>query len=687
MTPPVPRNRLAGESSLYLRQHAANPVDWYPWGEEALERARREDRPILLSIGYSACHWCHVMERESFENSDIAALMNELFVCIKVDREERPDLDHIYMKAVQAMTGHGGWPMTVFLTPQGKPFYAGTYFPPEDRGSMPGLPKVLAGVARAYSAQRDEVLGSAQRVADFLNGEGGVERSKAELTEESVVAAASSLAGIMDTEHGGFGKAPKFPGTMCLALLMDVERSAPDSEHARLVRLALDRMASGGVYDHLGGGFHRYSVDRVWLVPHFEKMLYDQALLARAYLDGSSFFEEPAYAEVATGVLDYVQREMTNAAGGYYATQDADSEGEEGKFFVWAREEIVEVLGAGDADLFCEAYGVTVAGNFEGRNILFRALSERELRERLGIAEAAAAEAVLARSREGLYAHRARRAWPERDEKIVTDWNGLMISTMALAGRALGRPDYVASASRAADFVRARLVVDGRVRHVFSGGEARIDGFLDDYAFLGRGCLDLFGAGGRPEDFATAELCARGLLSRFEDPVRGGFFFTASSDAPLVARTRDLFDGAVPSGNSVAAELLLRMWVLTGEDSYRRAGHGVLDSFGKEALANPYGGAHLLCVARRSRLGWTTVVIVGSGPRRSALERAALGAYHPEVDVYSVEDGAVQWLPSALAGKKPVDGAPTAYICRAGTCGAPIIDPGELAEQLRRPEV
>ncbi len=675
-------NRLADEASLYLRQHAGNPVDWYPWGREALERAKREDRPIFLSIGYSACHWCHVMGHESFEDADIAALMNELFVCIKVDREERPDIDRIYMKAVQAITGHGGWPMTVFLTPQAKQLYAGTYFPPRDRGSMPGLPKVIAGVADAYANRREKVLSNCERVTDFLNRAEKGEGVSATIGEESGLAAADSLLGIMDAEHGGFGKTPKFPGAMCLTLLLDAERSAPNAERLYLIRLALDRMASGGIYDHLGGGFHRYSVDRVWLVPHFEKMLYDQALIARVYLDAWWLFGESEYAEVVTGILDYVIREMAGSRGGYYATQDADSEGEEGKFFVWTSEEISEVLGAADGKLFCQVYGVTPGGNFEGRNVLSRVVTSDQLCEGLGL-ERTDAETAVARLRAKLYDFRSRRVWPIRDEKIITDWNGLMISAMARAGRFLQRPDYIESALNAADFIRAHLISGGQVRHLFSAGRLGGNGFLDDHAFLGRGCLDLFEVSGRREDFETAELCARELLSVFMDSVRGGFFFAAALHEPLLTRTRDFPDGAVPSGNAVAAEFLLRMWALTGEDAFRVAGESVLRVFGGEALATPYGGAHLLCVAERSRRGWITVVIVGDGPGCTVLERAALASYRPEVGVYLVGDSSAPWLPAALAGKSPVFGKPTAYICWAATCSAAIIDPKELALRLR----
>ena len=681
----APRNRLADEPSLYLRQHGSNPVDWYPWGEEALGRARREDKPILLSIGYSACHWCHVMERESFENAQIAALMNELFVCIKVDREERPDLDHLYMKAVQGMTGHGGWPMTVFLTPQGKPFYAGTYFPPADRGTMPAFPRVLAGVARAYADQREEVLKSAQRVADFL----GRDHSRASapvITGEAISAAAETLVAAMDEEHGGFGKAPKFPGSMALTLLMDVEATAANPRRRMLVRRTLDAMADGGIHDHLGGGFHRYSVDRIWLVPHFEKMLYDQALLARTYADAAAFFHDGRYGEVSESILEYVLREMTSPEGGFHATQDADSEGEEGKFFVWSKDEIETLLDPQAAALFCRVYGVTSEGNFEGRVILHRAVSQAQLGEELG-EHAVTAEASLAESRRRLFEARGGRIAPARDDKICTDWNGLMITAMAVAGQRQSRDDFVAAAMRAIDFVRDSLTSADALFHVYAQGQAKVPGFLDDYAFFGRGCLDAFIAGGRLEDFATARRCADELLATFEDRERGGFFFSGTGGEELLARTRDLFDGAVPSGNSVAAELMLRLWELTGEERYRRAGQAVIDAFGEDAFRNPYGGSHLLCVADRNRRGWSTLVIVGDKASRGGLQRAALETYVPELSVV-VQDGTsiAEGLPSALQHKEGIGGRPTGYLCRGSRCSNPVHHPDELRALLGNSE-
>lgn len=678
MNPTPHRNRLAFESSLYLQQHASNPVDWYPWGDEALGLARTLDRPILLSIGYSACHWCHVMERESFENQEIAALMNERFVCIKVDREERPDLDHLYMKALQGMTGRGGWPMTVFLTPDGRPYYAGTYFPPEDRNGMPGFPRVLVGVSTAWAEQREAVLGSADRVGAFLreDAQGGAEASG--LSEERFLEAAGLLLESMDTEHGGFGKAPKFPGSMALTLLLDAEVLEPSENRRRLVRLSLDRMAAGGIRDHLGGGFHRYSVDRVWLVPHFEKMLYDQALLAKLYLDAARHFDEPEHAAVAAEIFEYVLREMTSPEGGFHATQDADSEGEEGKFFVWSKAEIEQVLGAERARLFCRAYDVTETGNFEGHNILQRILPRGEMTD--------AVEAELADCRASLFRHRSGRVAPGRDDKVVADWNGLMISALALGGQVLDRPQWVSAAGRAADFVRRAMMNADGLLHVYAGGVAKVPAFLDDYAFFGRGCLDLFEAGGRESDLGTALLCATRLLDEFRHESGQGFCFTSATGEPLIARTRDLFDGAVPAGNSVAAELLLRLWALTGEEKYLEAGEGVLGRFVGEASANPYGGSHLLAIAERHRRGWRTVVVVGEPDRSDPLVAVARKAYDPGRMVFRVADPSAEWLPSALRGKMVRPGQALAYVCAGSTCSVPLAGEEDLENFLNGPD-
>ena len=682
MTSSSPQNRLASESSAYLLQHAANPVDWYPWGEEALTLARELERPILLSIGYSACHWCHVMERESFENADIAALMNEHFVCIKVDREERPDIDHLYMKALQGMTGRGGWPMTMFLTPDAEPFYAGTYFPPEDRGGMPGFPRVLLGVSRTWTEKRDEVLESAGRMVTYL-GEDQTRAADDPWMAESLIGAAQTLVESMDPEHGGFGRQPKFPGSMALSLLMEVDAGPL---HRGAVRLALDRMAMGGIRDHLGGGFHRYSVDQIWLVPHFEKMLYDQALLARLYSDASLYFADADDAAVASEIFDYIAREMTSEDGGFYAAQDADSEGVEGKFFVWTPAETEDVLGTERAEQWNIRYGVAEGGNFEGASILHQSEPTRERRAHAPDT-VAATKGELAASREQLLAARALRVAPATDRKIVADWNGLLISAMAIGGRILDREDVLDEAERAARFVRTRLRLSGELAHVYADGVAKVPAFLDDYAFFGRASLDLFVARPLQEHLQTAVHCADRLLQDFRDEASGGFFFTGRRGETLVARTCDLHDGAVPAGNSVAAELLFRLWALTGQDEYRQAAQGVLDRFLPGALRQPYGASHLLAVAGRAARGWKTVVIIGEREAAAALSRAALDVYDPANSVIVLPEGIGDstWEPEAIRGKKaPAQGA-WAYVCEGSTCSLAIEGAEELRVALRRP--
>ena len=665
------RNRLATETSAYLLQHASNPVDWYPWGAEALARARQLDRPILLSIGYSACHWCHVMERESFEDPAIAALMNERFVCIKVDREERPDLDHLYMKALQGMTGRGGWPMTVFLTPDARPFYAGTYFPPDDRSGMPGLPRVLLGVSQTWSDKRGDVTTSAQRMVEYL---GQSRPGAADAGRESFDEALRSLVESMDAEHGGFGSAPKFPATMALTLLMQVEARLPDRRVRELVRLTLDRMAAGGIRDHLGGGFHRYSVDRIWLVPHFEKMLYDQALIATLYADASRFADDARYLGVAEEIADYVAREMTSPEGGFYSAQDADSEGEEGKYFVWTRAEIMDLLGELPGRRFCEAYGVTTGGNFEGASILHLADGgQRRTRDE---------RAELAAGRRRLLEHRSRRVAPGTDRKIVADWNGLMISAMVRVGRLAARPDLIDAAERAATFVGSAMQGAGGLRHVHAGGASKIPAFLDDYAFYGRACLDLFAARPAERHLAVARDCADQLLREFVDEARGGFFFTGSRSEALVVRTCELHDGAVPAGNSVAAELLLRLWSLTGDDDYRRGGQGVIDRFSGEAIRYPYGASWLLALAECAGLGLRTAVVVGEAEVREQLSRTALGVYDPRCTVIELQGEEQPWWPSALRGKTPPGQGAAVYICEGTTCSLPIRDVDALRSEM-----
>jgi uncharacterized protein YyaL (SSP411 family) len=660
---PEHRNRLADEPSLYLRQHGANPVDWYPWSEEALSRAKTENRPILLSIGYSACHWCHVMERESFENLQIADLMNRLFVCIKVDREERPDLDNLYMKAVQLMTGHGGWPMTVFLTPDLEPYYAGTYFPPEDRGQMPGFSRVLVGVARAFHEQSGKVAESTGRVLAALNASTRPNEPGAARSDAEIAAAAGSLHRAMDTEFGGFGEAPKFPGTLSLSLIMGVEARMPSASGRTLVKTALDRMAAGGIYDHLGGGFHRYSVDRYWLVPHFEKMLYDQALLCDVYREAWSAYGEDRYRQVALGIADYVACEMT----------------------VWTPAEIRDVVGE-DAEVVCGYYGVTEVGNFEGKNILNLSNLDREALAKSTGRAGPEIEATVARCRARLYASRATRVAPATDRKILTDWNGLMIGAMASAGHLFERPDLVDCAGRAADFVRERLFDGTELKHFYAEGEVRVDGFLDDYAFFGRACLELFIARGRASDYAAACQLTDAMIEIFEDRDRGGFYFTSQDRSDLILRTRDLVDGAVPAGNSVATELCLRMHELTGEARYGRAGLAALEAFSAAALQNPYSGAHLLATAWRENRGWAVVAVIGKTPQAVALERAALEVYAPEVAVLRIDEAAQQdRLPAALRGKTAGSQPAQAFVCRGTVCSAPVATPEALRALLQTP--
>ncbi|MFQ5477726.1 MAG: thioredoxin domain-containing protein [Candidatus Binatia bacterium] len=680
-----PKNRLAREPSLYLRQHASNPVDWFPWGEEALSEAISRDRPILLSVGYSACHWCHVMARESFENADTAALMNELFVCIKVDREERPDLDALYMKALQAMTGGGGWPMTVFLTPDRRPFYAGTYFPPVDRGRMPAFRRVLEGVAGAFREQRDKVEASAAKVVAVLSNDVLAPEPPLAVEEPRFERAASSLEGMMDEEHGGFGTTPKFPACHALTFLLARQARDPRPRRGRLLRTTLDAMANGGLFDHVGGGFHRYSVDRQWSVPHFEKMLYDQALLARLYADAWCLFHEQRYRRVAEQVLDYVAREMVSAEGGFCATQDADSEGIEGKYFLWTPEQIGRAVGD-DAKVVCHFFGVSGDGNFDGGNVLHR-WSDFETTGRVFGLQAAEVEKVVNRACAMMADQRRERVAPTRDDKVLADWNGLMIGSMAHVGRLLGRSDLLAVASGAADFIRRRMTEGSGLLHFFGEGRSRVTAFLGDYAFFGRGCLELFMATGDKSAFDSAVFCGQRLIANFEDP-GGGFFDCAGNNADLLVRTREAEDGAVPSANAVAAELLLRLNQLTADDGYRRAGEAALEVLEPRALSHPYSGGQLLYLADCYSQGFPCVIVVGedeaAAEGREGLVAAALREPLPGLSVFSLPRArAEDWLPVAFHGKTVNGEPPVAYLCVGSSCEAPITGARKLRDRLR----
>jgi uncharacterized protein len=680
-------NRLAGETSPYLLQHQYNPVEWYPWGPEALERARREDKPLLLSVGYSACHWCHVMERESFENPDIARLMNEHFVNVKVDREERPDIDAIYMQAVQAMTGHGGWPMTVFLTPDGVPFYGGTYFPPADRHGMPGFPRVLEAVAEYYRGKRGEAAQVGRELLERLR-QGEQVRAGTELLTPSLLDSAyQGLRAEFDARHGGLGRAPKFPQPMAFDFLLRYwrRRGAPDA--LQMVRQTLTGMARGGIYDQLGGGFHRYSVDQVWLVPHFEKMLYDQAQLALLYLQAWQATGDAEYRRVTEETLDYVIREMTHPDGGFYSTQDADSEGEEGKFFLWDRKELEALLDPETARAAVHYWGVADGPNFEGRSILHVPREHAEVAATLGIAEDRLRE-LLGRARTALFRHREGRIKPGRDEKVLAGWNGMMLRAFAEASRALGRADYLRVAERNAGFVLAALVQDGRLLRTWKDGRAKLLGYLEDYAMVVDGLLALHEASLEPRWLEAARRLADAMVDLFWDPEAEGFFDTGRDHETLVVRPRGLFDSAVPCGSSVAADVLLRLAVLTGRADLEKRGADTIRSVAPLTGRYPSGFGRFLG-ALHFHLGPAVelaVVWPGDGApadRESQIARLlgeVFRRYLPNRVLVGGAEGTGSDL-ALLAGKR-ARGQPTAYVCERYACQAPTTEPGELGTQL-----
>ncbi len=666
-------NRLATETSPYLLQHAHNPVDWYPWGEEALERARAEDRPIFLSIGYSACHWCHVMERESFEDEQTAALMNDNFVNVKVDREERPDLDSIYMEAVQAMTGSGGWPMSVFLTPAGKPFYGGTYFPPQPRYGIPSFPQLLLAVADAYTNRRGDLEEQAQRLTDAIGRTGSLSASGGEPGEEILTEAAAKLLQYFDEQYGGFGDQPKFPQPMTLEFAMSQHRRGGEAEALHVAEHTLRQMAAGGIYDHLGGGFHRYSVDRVWLVPHFEKMLYDNAQLLRAYLHAWQINGRREHRQVVEETVDYVLREMTAPEGGFYSAQDADSEGEEGKFFVWTAAEIEAVLGKEEADLLGRAYGVTPAGNFEGNTILNLKQTAGEIARQTGAAEEAVAER-LAAARQKLFLAREKRVKPERDDKVLTEWNGLMIHALAEVGVVLGRADALEAAIKAADFVLAEMSQEnGFLFRSFKDGRARFNAYLEDYAAFARGLVALYEATFSLRWLAEAARLTKIMLAQFGDEARGGFYQTGVAHEELVVRRKDFIDNAIPSGNSMAAELLLRLAKLTGNDAYRSEAARVFRIMAAAMAQQPTGFGRMLTALDDLLSPSQEVAVVGplTDARTQRLLAEIRRHYLPHTVLALKEPEDENPLP-LMEGRTLVDGQPAAYVCENYACRLPV---------------
>ncbi len=697
-------NSLIHETSPYLLQHAHNPVDWYAWHDEALEKAKREDKPILLSVGYSACHWCHVMERESFENEEIAALMNQNFVNIKVDREERPDIDSIYMQAVQAMTHQGGWPMTVFLMPDGRPFYGGTYFPPNDRRygpeTMPGFPTILASVSHAYTQSRSEIEEQAAQLADYLQqrSDAPLRRAGSSLPTGTTFSldlfskASNALVKEFDTEYGGFGAAPKFPSTMSLELLLRIHQHRLKGEvttpieipELEVVEQSLRSMANGGIYDQLGGGFHRYSTDKTWLVPHFEKMLYDNALLSRIYLHTYLVTGVPFYRRIVEETLDYVVREMTSPEGGFYSTQDADSEGVEGKFFVWTPAEIEQVLSAEGATLFMPYYDVTKRGNFEGKNILHVQPQVRNADEALVSDEAL--EESLKQSRALLFAVREKRVKPARDEKILTSWNGLMLRSFAEAGRYLERLDYIEVAMKNAEFLLRELRKNGRLLRTYKDGRAHLNGFLEDYAFLADGLLALYEATFEPRWFAEARALMDAAIPLFVDEQNGGFFDTGSDAEALISRPKDIMDNATPAGNSVAVDVLLRLAAFTGEQSYRKRADEYLQPLADVMVQHPQAFGYVLGALDFALSPSKEIAILGplATDDTLALLEVTNKQYLPNsVLTYCVpgDTQAAQTVP-LLADRPLKDDKATAYVCQNFACQAPVNTAEELSNLL-----
>ncbi len=693
-------NRLINETSPYLLQHAHNPVDWYPWGEEALTKARSEKKTILLSIGYSACHWCHVMEHESFENEDIAALMNENFVNIKVDREERPDLDQIYMNAVQMMTHHGGWPMTVFLTPEGVPFYGGTYFPPEDRYNMPGFPRVLISMAEAYRDRPNDVAETAASVVKELERLNIGHESTELLTPELLDSAFRGIVKNYDPLNGGFGDAPKFPPAMTLEFLLRTYHRTGRPQALEIVTHTCRKMAEGGIYDQLGGGFHRYSTDARWLVPHFEKMLYDNALLSRLYLHYYQLTREEWARQIAEGIVDYVVREMTDPAGGFYSTQDADSEGVEGKFFVWTIEEIRSVLGEEDARLLSSYYNITEAGNFEGKNIPNVTRSLDEVAADANVTKEHLEES-LDRSRPKLLEVRERRIKPGRDEKILTAWNGMMLASFAEAAAILDREDYLELARHNARFVLDNLRADGLLLRTCKNGKAKLNAYLEDYAFLSDGLLTLYEVSGELEWLEETLAIVNKMIEEFWDEEEGGFFYTGKSHEALIVRSKDYFDNATPSGNSVAAEVLLRLATLTDNEDYRRRAVSILRQVAEPMRRYPSGFGRSLC-ALDFHLGTPKEIAIIGDPELSetrALRHEVWRHYLPnKVIAQSLPIGSgsderrgdkgpagetrTNELIPLLRDRGLVNGRPTAYVCEHYVCREPVTEPTKLASQL-----
>ena len=697
----MPPNRLANEQSPYLLQHADNPVDWYPWGEEAFSAARDLDRPIFLSIGYATCHWCHVMEHESFEDEDVARLMNESFVNVKVDREERPDIDGIYMAVAQMATGHGGWPLTIVMTPDRLPFFSGTYFPRESRFGRPGMLDLVPRIRELWQTRRDDLLTAAHETRDRLQSLAEADRSGRALDADTLSRGFQELELEYDQERGGFGRAPRFPTPHRLLFLLRFWRRTGVDQALEMVVKTLDALRAGGIFDQVGYGFHRYSTDDQWLLPHFEKMLYDQALLVMAYVEAFQATGDASHARVAKQVLEYVLRDMTAPDGGFYSAEDADSEGEEGKFYLWTDEELRQVLGESDADFAALVWEIRPGGNFvdeatgerSGTSIPHLAEPLQARAAELGL-ELSELEHRLDSVRERLLEHRSRRIRPLLDDKILTDWNGLMIAALAKAGGALDAPEYVESATRAAAFLWTTMQTDGRLLHRYRDGDADIEANLDDYAFFAWAEIELHQVTQDPEHLRRAIVLTDSMLERFHDDASGGLFFSPAGRPDLIVRQREAYDGAVPSGNSVALSNLLRLARLTAEAKYERAAGEISRAFSRTVGSHPSAFSMFLCGLEMVVDGGQELVIAGDPESEAVTEMLDVAGRGYEPHLVTIlrpagEDarGVTEIAPFLVEFRGEPGAEATAYLCRGLMCERPVTSVAELKsllEQVRR---
>ncbi|KXK31903.1 MAG: hypothetical protein UZ01_00692 [Candidatus Brocadia sinica] len=681
-------NRLISEKSPYLQQHAYNPVDWYPWGEEAFQKAVKENKPIFLSIGYSTCHWCHVMEYESFEDEEVARILNENFVSIKVDREERPDLDNIYMAVCQAMTGSGGWPLNLFLTPEKKPFFAGTYFPKTERFGNPGFIAILQKISSLWQTNKESVIASSEQITKVLQSMAFTTPGEI-LTKETLKHAYEQLRDTFDTIYGGFGSSPKFPTPHNYTFLLRWWKRSNDPTALEMVEKTLERMGRGGMYDQLGGGFHRYSTDEYWLVPHFEKMLYDQALTAIAYTETYQATGKPYYADIVRGIFMYVLRDMTSPEGGFYSAEDADSEGVEGKFYVWTPDEVIKILGERDGKIFCDYYDVSREGNFEEKNILHVDKPLDAFAKLEGI-QTEELQELLRTAREKLFAERQKRIHPHKDDKILTSWNGLMIAALARGAQALHAPEYAQAAVRATDFILNALHrKDGTLLRRYRSGEAAIPGYLDDYAYFVWGLIDLYEATFETKYLKTALELNKQMIENFWDEKGGGLFFGGKRNEQLIAQTKEIYDGATPSGNSVALFNMLRLGRVTGNPGLGKMADQIMKAFGETINQYPSGYTQFMC-ALDFALGPTKEIVIAGEPDQKDTQQILqeIGKRFLPRKVLllnSLKDKSLGEIAGFVKEQKPIENKATVYICENYACKAPANEINKIIQLLDEP--